>query len=516
MCLALLTGVLAVRPAWAEQRAVSEWIYPGPDGKLVYKTTPAGDRIMDFSHAGYKGGGVPLPTVPVKQTVRPTGGDDTAAIQSAVDAVSAMPLEDGFRGAVLLAPGTFTISRTITIAADGVVLRGSGEQGPACSTLQLTGRPFTAVAVRRTAGRRPRGDIQPPEGVQTEITDAYVPSGAQSFTVADVNGLAVGDTILIRKPVTEAWVKFMQMDDLVRDGRPQTWLAVGSTVDAERRIAAIRGSRITVDVPLSDSYDSKWLNPPGVKVVKITPPQRVSNAGVEFLHIQSPPQPISHTQPHFSALRISGQDCWARNLIIDETMNSVGASGCRITLEKVSINRKARHQGSSRPAEFAPNASQILLNRCSVNADNVWFVATGAQVSGPIVILNADFRGDSRAEAHQRWSTGLLFDNVTAPDGSLELRNRGSMGSGHGWAMGWAVIWNCTAKDYIVQNPPGAVNWVIGSVGQLKTAARPFASRPDLPAAIVDAHATPVVPQSLYLAQLAERLGPQALQNIGY
>jgi hypothetical protein len=36
--------------------AGSEWVYAGPSGKLVYKTTPAGDRIMDFSHAGYMGG----------------------------------------------------------------------------------------------------------------------------------------------------------------------------------------------------------------------------------------------------------------------------------------------------------------------------------------------------------------------------------------------------------------------------------------------------------------------------
>jgi hypothetical protein len=42
----------------------SEWVYPGPDGKLVYKMTPAGDRIMNFSHAGYMGGGVALPVVP--------------------------------------------------------------------------------------------------------------------------------------------------------------------------------------------------------------------------------------------------------------------------------------------------------------------------------------------------------------------------------------------------------------------------------------------------------------------
>src|ERR1043165_548677 len=84
----------------------SQWAYPWPDGKLIYKTTPAGDRIMDFSYAGYMRGGVALPDVPMKVTVKPTGGeDDTNAIQSAIDQIAKMPVENGFRGAVLLEPG---------------------------------------------------------------------------------------------------------------------------------------------------------------------------------------------------------------------------------------------------------------------------------------------------------------------------------------------------------------------------------------------------------------------------
>jgi hypothetical protein len=86
------------------------------------------------------------------------------------------------------------------------------------------------------------------------------------------------------------------------------------------------------------------------------------------------------------------------DLVIEETMNSVGIGGRRITVERVHIERTARSQGASRPAKFAPNGSQVLLDRCSVQADNVWFIATGARVPGPIVILNADFHGDSRVE----------------------------------------------------------------------------------------------------------------------
>src|SRR4051812_33796184 len=80
----------------------SEWVRSGKEGKLVYKRTPAGDRLLDFSYAGYMGGGVPLPSVPVKFPLHPSGKDDTQPIQSAIDAVAAMPLVNGFRGAVLL------------------------------------------------------------------------------------------------------------------------------------------------------------------------------------------------------------------------------------------------------------------------------------------------------------------------------------------------------------------------------------------------------------------------------
>jgi hypothetical protein len=197
-------------------------------------------------------------------------------------------------------------------------------------------------------------------------------------------------------------------------------------------------------------------------------------------------------------------------------MNSVGVSGRRLTLEKVTVTRKARHQGASLPAEFAPNASQCLLDRCSVSADNVWYVATGSGVAGPIVILNCTFNGDGAAEAHARWSTGMLFDNCRVPGGGIDLRNRGSMGSGHGWSMGWGVLWNCEAKSFTVQNTPAAPNWMIGCSGQSHRAPRPFDKTPDLPEGTIDSPGTPVTPASLYLAQLAERLGPQALKNIGY
>jgi hypothetical protein len=512
--------VLAALNARANGPTFSEWAHAGPDGKLVYKTTPTRDRIMDFSHAGYMGGGVAIPTVPVKRTIKPSGeSDDTARIQAALDEVAAMPLENGFRGAVLLAPGTFPCSATIRISASGVVLRGSGSgtNPTMVSTIKLIGKPHAAVTARESDGSRNRTGTAPVStSPQTTIADRYVPSGVTKFSVADAAGFSVGDTIEIRRPVTEAWIRFMHMNDLVRDGRPQTWIRAGNNIVAERRIAAIAGKTITLDVPLSDSFDARYLEPAGAAVVKIKPPARLSQTGIEHLHIECPPQEINHTEPHFTALRINAEDSWVRDVVCDETMNSIAVNGRRITLQRVTVNRKARHQGSSKPAEFAPNASQLLLDRCSGFGDNVWYAATGSGVAGPIVMLNCTFRGNGRVESHQRWSTGMLYDNLRVPEGGIDFRNRGSMGSGHGWTMGWGVAWNCEAKDFVIQNPPGAVNWMIGCVGESTPMPRPFGSEPNLPEGVKDSHGRHVTPQSLYLAQLAERLGPQALKNIGY
>jgi hypothetical protein len=195
--LTVLAMAAAGQSASAAQQAKSQWVYPGPDSKLVYKTLPTGDKIMDFSHAGYMGGGVALPKVAIKKTIAPSGDDDTAKIQAAVDEVAGLPLVNGFRGAVLLAPGVYSCAETIKISASGVVLRGSASKGDKQSTLKLVGQPHNGITV---AGKV--GDKEPFEGAKTKIADGYVPSGATSFTVADAKGFAAGDTITVRKTVT--------------------------------------------------------------------------------------------------------------------------------------------------------------------------------------------------------------------------------------------------------------------------------------------------------------------------
>ena len=60
-------------------------VYPGADGRLVYVPDDQGNNIHDASYAGYRGGGVGIPTAPVRETIWPVPGDNTQHIQAAID-----------------------------------------------------------------------------------------------------------------------------------------------------------------------------------------------------------------------------------------------------------------------------------------------------------------------------------------------------------------------------------------------------------------------------------------------
>jgi hypothetical protein len=476
----------------------SEWVFLNKRGRLVYKPTEKGDRIMDFSYAGYGGGGVRIPVVETRVTVSPQVGDNTGVIQCGIDEVSRLPLINGFRGAVLLKPGEYACDRPIVIQASGVVLRGSGA-GAGGSIIKMTGSPHLCIDVKGTV-------ITQTIGRPAALAGVYVPSGAFSFGLTDASGFAVGDTIRITRPVTEAWVKFMGMDKLVRNGKQQTWIT--GEISCNRVITKKEKNRITVDVPLTDSYDPRLLDPPGVSVVKISQSGELSQTGIEDLGISCVPQAVTINEGHHRAFEMSGvTDGWARKIVISNTVNSISVTGRRITVEDIILKHDSASLGAAKPADINGSGAQLLFNRCSSTCDNVFFFGTGAKVTGPIVLLNCVFHGHGWIQPHQRWATGLLIDDCDVPDGGIDFMNRGEMGSGHGWAIGWAVAWNCRAKSYLNQRPPGAANWVIGCAGEKQQGAMPFDKGPLLQEGIYDSYGQAVAPESLYLAQLRERLG---------
>ncbi|HZR27767.1 MAG TPA: Ig-like domain-containing protein [Terriglobales bacterium] len=522
LCLALLSPLLTGAPSLFAQ-ATSAWVFFGNDGLLHYQLDANGNRIMDYSYAGYKGGGIKLPDanlVPAVQTVNPTGGDDTSIIQAAINVVAQRtPDGNGFRGAVLLNPGTYNVAGTVAITSSGIVLRGSGSAGPNASIINLTApaaSPNTFLDIHGSGSYQTVGS-------SVAMTDSYIPSGAMSFNVSDASGFHVGDSVLITRPVTAAWVHFMGMDTLVRDGQPETWLAPGSTIRTDRTIAAINGNQITVDVPLTDSFDSTYLNPPGGSIARYSYPGRISQVGLEHMKIIAPAQDVDISFPQYQALTMDGvMDAWISDVFIQDTENTITltTSTKQITFDNVTIAHSIPFTFSAGPVDFAISGTQVLINKCAVTTNpGVWAYATHSRTTGPVVLLNssADARGFS---PHQRWATGLLADSCQFPGGTsstpgIAYSDRGTDGSGHGWDAGWAVAWNATSPDFLVQAPPGVDNWCIGCIGK-EVSAIPPGGTTVLPNGIYDSLGTHVTPPSLYIEQLRERRGDAALANIGY
>src|SRR5207248_6428600 len=111
--------------------------------------------------------------------------------------------------------------------------------GQSGTTIKMTGEPHLCISMKGTT---------PTEiGAPIKIIDRYVSAGAASFSVSNASSLSVGDAILIHRPVTDAWVEFMGMNNLVRRGKQETWVSGKTTT--MRNIKAISGNTILLDDP---------------------------------------------------------------------------------------------------------------------------------------------------------------------------------------------------------------------------------------------------------------------------
>jgi hypothetical protein len=513
-CLRTLTLLLFAHALLGQH---SQWVHPGANGHLIYRRDKNGATIPDYSFAGYHSGGVALPTVPAQVNLLPTGADDTTAIQHAIDTISARPPDvNGSRGAVQLAAGVFHCSTALTIAASGVVLRGAGSSAdPKATAINLTGDPHVGIIIK---GNFALSSISP----ATNITDAYVPFGTHTVHVDDATHIHAGDLVQISKPVTAAWIKYMGMNDLERPNVDEHW--INGILKVRRRVAAVSGNAMTFQIALMDSYDSKFLNTEHFTVQAVAVSGQVNEVGVEDLRIVAPAVSVGFHDAHTIAMEIAATaDSWVRNVAMIDTTEGIrmDSNSERITLTRVDVEQSKTVTSSAKPFDFAINGTQVLVDRATGTGDSVTYFATEPRQQGPVVILNSVFHGDGNIEPHQRWSTGLLIDNCAVPNGGIHLINRGIMGSGHGWTIGWGVVWNSSAGNFVIQQAPGTITWAMGNRGPLESQGMPDGKGGrvhgiPLPSGLIESQGRPVTPQSLYLSQLAERLGSDALKNIGY
>ena len=318
--------------------SANEHVYLNDSGKLEYAKDAKGNHVPDFSQVGYHSGEKDIPDVPLRLTLSPVEGDDTARIQKAINQLGERPLDgSGHRGALLLKRGIYHVSGTLQINHSGIVVRGEGDR-PDGTIIVATGHGD--IRHRRTVLTVGNDDdILLDEQAGLSIADDYVPVGAREVSVADVSGMKVGDRIVIYRPSTKTWISSIGCDRIedkwtdvvdtrwVKDGeapgfyflRPkklaqgyfpkrkdESWGDFEKRIQLsedgkrcnvtkqwnpelfhmhyERSISAIEGNTIRLDIPFVHSIDQQFG---GGELIPFKTKERVTEVGIENLRLVS-------------------------------------------------------------------------------------------------------------------------------------------------------------------------------------------------------------------------------------
>jgi hypothetical protein len=492
VALVVLAAVTLAPPAVAAGPA-RRFVRPAPDGRLVYAADARGNRIPDFSHAGY-GGGAVIPDVPVRVVVPPGAGDNGPRIRAALDSLAKLrPDASGLRGAVLLLAGRHEVTGQLRLAVSGVVLRGQGPDTVLVATgtdrralIQVRGRPDR---VTEEKGR--------------SVADAYVPVGANTIRLDSAEGLKVGDTVLVEHPGTKEWIAAVGMDRFPSryQGSHLDWRPGTVDVHWDRVVSRIDGNTLTLDAPLTTALDAAHGR---CTVRRYSWPGRVRRVGVENLRCEPTfARDNPHDEQHaWAAVTVeNAEDVWVRQVSFAHFAGSAVAvweTAKRVTVEDCDSVRPVSEVGGYRRDTFFTAGQQTLFLRCKAD-DGRHDFAVGHLAAGPNAFVHC-----RATNAHQfsgpigSWASGVLYDNVTVDGGGLALTSRETDDQGVGWAAANSVLWQCTAPVVTCRMPATAQNWAVGVWGQF----------------VGDGHWAQlnefVKPDSLFAAQLADRLGDRA------
>lgn len=484
-------------------------VYFETNGRLAYtRYANKGESnlvntMIDFSKSGYMGGGVKIPVVPVVKTLSPVEGDNLAQIQAAIDEVSSYPLdENGFRGAILLKAGLYEISDKVNINFGGIVLRGEGQNKAENGGTEL-------VYTKKSQGTffyfkgKVQGSVDNPVRIATD----YVGSGADHFELEDASGFSVGDSIIVRRTPNQKWVETIGMlfEGNANDGDDKPWTPEDYKIDNLRVITNIDGNTIYIDMPVCDAMQKQYG---GGEIAKHHYSGWIEKCGIENMWLTSVYE--SNTDEDHGWIAIQMRDvrnAWAKGVTsqyFGYSCASIGNSSQFVTIEDCAqIDPKSLTQGGRKYSFNTGGAAGNLIQRVYAFKGRHDFNA-GAKDVGPNVFLDCVSENPlSESGPHQRWATGILYDNIYG--GALRVRNRGSYGSGHGWAGAQIVWYNCTSfkndndgtAAFVVQSPPGAQNFGIGAVSSTSYSGNGY----------WESKKKHIEPRSLYVQQLIDRVG---------
>ena len=327
------------------------------------------------------------------------------------------------------------------------------------------------------------------------VVSDKVPIGAKGFRITDASSYKVGGEIIIEMTPNSTWIDTMEMDIY-------GWDKDQYTIRYQRIIEEIHNDSIVINIPVVQPIYTLYG---GAYVYENTTQGWIENAGIENILLSSVYQSEEDEDHGWEAIRFTNtKNCWALNV----TARYFGYScitldnSYQTTIQECAmLDPKSLITGSRRYSFVINEGSSNLFERCYARNGRHDYV-TNSRVPGPNVFLDCLAENTHNdIGPHQRYATGILFDNIKG--GTMRVQNRKDLGTGHGWAGAQIMFWNLMSNDYIkVESPVTGINWGIGC--------KAAALVGDGMWQLKNEHITP---RSLYQQQLLERKGEGVQEN---
>lgn len=458
---------------------------------------------MDYSYCGYHLSGQLIPSAKVATFVQPTGQDDAALIQQAIDKVSQQKpdKETGLRGAVLLGEGVFTLSEPLRIRTSGVVLRGSGRD----KTI-LVKKGYDRGALIYVEGTR---DIV----VKDTLDVADVKAGSLTCTLQGHSAALVkGTRLLIWRPSTQEWIESMNCQSFGGGKRMGYWAWHPGDIDLKWHRKAITTHRspatthqIELDAPVTCNIDERWG---GAKAIVYEAKGLITECGVENLTLESDydkTRPLDEDHCWDGVYMADAEDCWVRMVNFRHFAGSavvLQKTAQQITVEDCQSFDPISEIGGFRRRIFLTMGEKNLFQRC-YSEHGINDFAVGHTAPGPNAFVQCDsYESFGPSGAISSWAPGILFDIVNIDGNDIVFKNWELEKFGAGWSTANSTMWQSTASGLFCCQPDTLQrNVSYGCWGQVQ-------GNGDY--GQMNEH---VKPYSLFASQLEKRLGRDVSQQ---
>ena len=420
----------------------------------------------------------------------------TTRIQRAIDYVASLPPDiSGFRGAVLLDKGEFSLSGSIRIATSGIVLRGMDKE----STILLK------KGVDRGSLIYMEGENDLVIKDTLQVLSNYVPVNTKTLEVALGTSLKKGDRIMVTRPSGKEWIASLGCNIFGGGISALGWKEGDMDLTWDRVVSDINGNLLTLDAPLTVALDAKY----GVSTIMTYQWNgRIENCGVENLTLVSDydkhyPKDEDHCWTGISIE--AAENCWVRQVNFRHFAGSaviVQRTGSKITVEDCISKDPVSEIGGMRRCTFHTLGQQTLFQRC-YSEQGIHDFAAGFCAAGPNAFVQCDsYQSLGFSGSIDAWACGLLFDVVNIDGHNLTFKNLGQDKNGAGWNTGNSLFWQCTAAEIECYTPAkDAQNRAYGCWAQFSG---------DGEWAQSNNH---VQPRSIFYAQLTERLQKECAER---